>query len=245
MDKKIVLVSIFSALVGAAAGWAARGYVYEKNKEIQEGDIVDNTPDYIPNEDDYDTVNNIVSRKEYGNKLFKQDYIEYSDKEKEAIEEVNAESEAPTEDEDNEDYDDEYEEEECWEYYNPQEDMDDYAPVVPNGYDEYVDDDDFDEYDEEEPVSKIINKTVWPYEIDENDFDAPNEYDKSTLEFYKNRILIDEDGSEITNPGAIIGDGILNRLLVSGGKAYVRNEPLEIDYELIFVDEDYERYHEE
>lgn len=251
MDKKIIAISIFSALVGAAAGWAARGYVYEKNKELQEGNIVDNNPDYIPNEEDYEKVNKIVSETGYSNTVIKFNNQSYSQEEQEAIEEANAESAAPSDDDEDDNYDDQYEEDEdaydddTVEYYDPQDDMDDYAPVIPNGYDEYVDDDDFDEDDEDEPETKIINKTVWPYEIDEQDFDAPNEYDKSTLEFYKNRILIDEDGSEITNPGAIVGDGILKHLLLAGGKAYVRNEPLEIDYEIIFVDEEYERYHEE
>ena len=85
-------------------------------------------------------------------------------------------------------------------------------------------------------------KNVWPYEIDVEEYENDNGYTKSTLEYYKKNVLIDEDGSEITNAGSIIGSGVLKNLMISKGIAYVRNENLGIDYEIAFINETYESY---
>lgn len=228
MTAKVIFACVGCAAVGFVAGWGARALVKKKNEELTNNDH----PKVVKinlDEDETELVDNLY-KKRYGRSIF-------SREEKEAIEEANAEAESPSEDEeDDPDYADDY----SSAPYNPDDDYDDYK-IEPR-YDQLDTDDD---EDEDEEDTRVRKKNIWPYEITVEEFEEDNDFYKSTLEYFKNNVLIDEDGSEITNPGSIIGSGVLKNLLISKDTAYVRNESLEIDYEIIYVGENYERYEDD
>ena len=231
MTAKVIFACVGCAAVGFIAGWGARALVKKKNEELtienEKSEAEYFMEDRIPEDEHNRIINNYISKR-YRQETF-------SDAEKEAIEEANAEAESPSEgEEDDSDYADDY----SSAPYDPDDDYDDYKPQT--RYDQFAEDEDDDE--EDVPVRK---KNIWPYEITVDEFEEDNDFVKSTLEYFKNNILIDEDGSEITNPGSIIGSGVLKNLLVSKDTAYVRNESLEIDYEIIYVGENYERYEDD
>lgn len=238
MTAKVIFACAGCFAIGFTAGWAARALVKKKNEELKEDHH--NMPkemhaDFAKDRDV--TVNEDLIINNYISKRYRQET--FSDTEKEAIEQANAEAESPSEDEEGDpetdpDYADDY----SSAPYDPDDDYDDYKPQT--RYDQFPEDEDDDE--EDVPVRK---KNVWPYEITVEEFEEDNDFSKSTLEYFKNNVLIDEDGSEITNPGSIIGSGVLKNLLVSKDTAYVRNESLEIDYEIIYVGENYERYEDD
>jgi len=235
MTAKVIFACVGCTALGFVAGWGARALVKKKNEELME----ESAPEEKKvvrvhmDEDEFNkfsgkTINKIFNP--YRGSMF-------SETEQEAIEEANAEAESPSEeDEDDDDYAEDY----SSAPYDPDDDYDDYKPQP--RYDQYADDDDEDESEED---VKPVRKNVWPYEITLEEFEEDNGFSKSNLEYYKNNILIDEDGSEITNPGSIVGSGVLKTLLRTKGVAYVRNESLEIDYEIDFVNENYERYDDE
>lgn len=227
---KIIFACVGCFSLGFLGGWAARELVKKKNKELKEENKLSNSFINDKDENQISIVNDYISKK-YRGEIF-------SESELDAIEEANAESESPSEDyeEGNPETDPDYSEDYASAPYDPDDDYDDYK-VQPR-YDQYSDDN---EEEDEEDV-KVHKKNIWPYEITVDEFDEDNGFSKSTLEYYKNNVLIDEDGDEITNPGSIIGSGVLKQLLISNDIAYVRNESLEIDYEIIFVGENYERY---
>lgn len=233
MTTKIIFTCAGCFTIGFATGWAARALVKKKNEELTMEDKKSEKQSnniYIKNitKDDEDRIINDYISKRYRQETF-------SDAEIDAIEQANAEAESPSEDEEGDpDYADDY----SSAPYDPDDDYDDYKPQT--RYDQFSEDEDDDE--EDVPVRK---KNVWPYEITVDEFEEDNDFIKSTLEYFKNNVLIDEDGSEITNPGSIIGSGVLKNLLVSKDVAYVRNESLEIDYEIIYVGENYERYEDD
>lgn len=238
MTAKVIFACVGCAAVGFVAGWGARALVKKKNDELEENNH--NMPEVmhadLAKDRDF-TANEDLIINNYISKRYRQET--FSDAEKEAIEQANAEAESPSEDEEGDpETDPDYAEDYSSGAYNPDDDYDDYKPQT--RYDQFAEDEDDDE--EDVPVRK---KNVWPYEITVDEFEEDNDFIKSTLEYFKNNVLIDEDGSEITNPGSIIGSGVLKNLLVSKDTAYVRNESLEIDYEIIYVGENYERYEDD
>ena len=229
MTVKVIFACVGCSAVGFVAGWGARALVKKKNEELKEENKLSNS--FINDENQISIVNDYISKR-YRGDIF-------SESEKDAIEEANAESEAPSEDEEGDpETDPDYAEDYSSSPYNPDDDYDDYKPQT--RYDQFAEDED----DDEEDVS-VRKKNIWPYEITVDEFEEDNDFSKSTLEYFKNNVLIDEDGDEITNPGSIIGSGILKKLLSSKDTAYVRNESLEIDYEIIYVGENYERYEDD
>lgn len=232
---KIIFTCVGCFSLGFIGGWAARELVKKKDKELKEDNC--NMPkeihvDFAKDRDH--TVNEDRIINDYICKRYRQGGFSVS--EKEAIEQANAEAESPSEDEEEDpETDPDYAEDYSSAPYDPDDDYDDYKPQT--RYDQFAEDEDDDE--EDVPVRK---KNIWPYEISVDEFEEDNGFSKSTLEYYKNNVLIDEDGDEITNPGSIIGSGVLKNLLVSKDTAYVRNESLEIDYEIAYVGENYEGY---
>lgn len=239
MTAKVIFACAGCFAIGFTAGWAARALVKKKNEELKNNHSnepkimgIDLAKDKISEDDQNRIINDYISKR-YCQETF-------SDTEKEAIEQANAEAESPSEDyeegdpETDPDYSDDY----SSAPYDPDDDYDDYKPQT--RYDQFPEDEDDDE--EDVPVRK---KNIWPYEITIEEFEEDNDFSKSTLEYFKNNVLIDEDGSEITNPGSIVGSGVLKKLLVNKDTAYVRNESLEIDYEIIYVGENYERYEDD
>lgn len=230
---KVIFACVGCAAVGFVAGWGARALVKKKNEELEENnhDKIKIKID-LADPDEAEWADNLY-RKRYGNSIF-------SESEKDAIEQANAESEAPSE-EDYEEGDPETDPDYAEDYasapYDPDDDYDDYKPMP--RYDQTGEDYDEDDYESEE-VHTMHKRNVWPYEISVDEFEEDNDFSKSTLEYFKNNVLIDEDGSVIKNPGSLIGNGVLKNLMVSKKEAYVRNESLEIDYEIIYVDENYE-----
>lgn len=235
MTAKIIFACVGCAAVGFVAGWGARALVKKKNEELNIENEKPEAAYFMKDKIPENTQTNIISN--YIFKRYRQET--FSNVEKDAIEEANAEAEAPSEDEEGDpETDTDYAEDYSSGSYNPDDDYDDYKPQT--RYDQFAEDKD----DDEEDVS-VRKKNIWPYEITVDEFDEDNGFSKSTLEYYKNNVLIDEDGDEITNPGSIIGSGVLKQLLISNDVAYVRNESLEIDYEIIFVGENYERYEDD
>jgi len=227
MTGKSIAIGVVIFGAGFITGWAARALVKQKNEELNDEKESEKQGNniYIKNitKEDKDRIINDYISKKYRQETF-------SDVEKEAIEEAAAENESPSEEDDEDD-----EIEPRFDYgKDPYDDYVDYRPVNPYGEDP-------EDY-EEEGNEKLHKKNIWPYEITVEEFEEHNGYTKSTLEYYKNNVLIDEDGSEITNAGSIIGSGVLKNLMVSKDVAYVRNEALQIDYEIAFVNETYESY---
>ncbi len=221
MTGKSIAIGVVIFGAGFITGWAARALVKQKNEELTNEE--DNTIKIKMDAEEFDKWHNV-----------KRDYeaATFTEYEKKKIEEAAAENESPSEDDD-EDEDDDIEPR--FDYgKDPYDDYVDYRPVNPYGEDP--------EDHEEEGNEKLHKKNIWPYEITVDEFEEHNGYTKSTLEYYKNNVLIDEDGSEITNAGSIIGSGVLKNLMVSKDVAYVRNEALQIDYEIAFVNENYESY---
>lgn len=254
MTTKVIFACVGCAAAGFVAGWATRALVKKKNDELKiigidlaEEDTMDDKRSekqnniYIKNitKDDEDRIiNNYISKK-YRQETF-------SDVEKDAIEQANAEAESPKEEdyeEGNPEEDPDYAEDYSSSSYDPEDDYDDYKPQP--RYDQFSYSKSEDENDDDKKENKMHKKNIWPYEISIDEFEEDNDFSKTTLEYYKNNVLIDEDGDEITNPGSIIGSGVLKNLMVSKDTAYVRNESLEIDYEIVYIDERYERYDDE
>ena len=236
MNSKIILTAVIAGSVGFLAGWGARALVKKKNEEL----IEESTPEekkVIRVHMDEDEFNRFSTKT--SNKLFDSYRGSiFSETEQDAIEEANAEAESPSEkdyEEGNPEEDPDYAEDYSSAPYDPDDDYDDYGHSVEKIYE---DDDD----DEEAP--KVHKKNVWPYEIDADQFEEDNGFSKSTLEYYSNNVLIDEDGEEIHNAGSLIGSGVLKNLLRTKDVAYVRNENLEIDYEIVYIDDRYEGYEE-
>lgn len=220
MTGKSIAIGVVIFGAGFITGWAARALVKQKNEELTNEE--NNAIKIKTDSESFDRWQNL-----------KHDYeaATFTESEKEAIEEAAAENESPSEDDDGDDEDIEPR----FDYgKDPYDDYVDYRPVNPYGEDP-------EDY-EEEGNEKLHKKNIWPYEITVDEFEEHNGYTKSTLEYYKNNVLIDEDGSEITNAGSIIGSGVLKNLMVSKDVAYVRNEALQIDYEIAFVNETYESY---
>lgn len=238
MTAKVIFACAGCFAIGFTAGWAARALVKKKNEELEEDHHNMPKAMHVDFAKDRDlTVNEDLIINNYISKRYRQET--FSDAEKEAIEQANAEAESPSEDEEGDpetdpDYADDY----SSAPYDPDDDYDDYKPQT--RYDQFPEDEDDDE--EDVPVRK---KNVWPYEITVDEFEEDNDFVKGTLEYFKNNVLIDEDGSEITNPGSVVGSGVLKKLLVNKDTAYVRNESLEIDYEIMYVGENYERYEDD
>ena len=241
MTAKVIFACVGCTALGFVAGWGARALVKKKNEELME-ELAPEEKKVIRVHMDEDEFNRFSTKT--SNKLFNSYRGSmFSEKEHDAIEEANAESESPSDDDYEEgdpEIDPDYAEDYSSAPYDPDDDYDDYKPQP--RYDQYASDDDEDEPEEDEPMRK---KNVWPYEITVDEFEEDNDFSKSTLEYFKNNVLIDEDGSEITNPGSIVGSGVLKNLMRTKDTAYVRNESLEIDYEIIFVDERYESYDDE
>ena len=219
-----ICTGVFAA--GFIAGWAARALVKSKNEELKDNNA-EIIPDEIRSENSFDKF-----RKPYDTITYSEINKRYSKDEVDAIETTAAEAESPSEDDDDDEEPDS--ESSNNNEYDPYDDYVDYKPVNPYGEDP-------EDY-EEEGSSRMHKKNVWPYAIDVEEYENDNGYTKSTLEYYKNNVLIDEDGSEITNAGSIIGSGVLKNLMISKGIAYVRNENLGIDYEIAFINETYESY---
>lgn len=219
-----ICTGVFAA--GFVVGWAAGALIKSKNEELKDNNA-EIIPDEIRSEDSFDHF-----RKRYDTITYSELDKRYSEDEVDAIETAAAEAESPSEDDDDDEEPDS--ESSNNNEYDPYDDYVDYKPVNPYGEDP-------EDY-EEEGSGRMHKKNVWPYEIDVEEYENDNGYTKSTLEYYKNNVLIDEDGSEITNAGSIIGSGVLKNLMVSKGVAYVRNENLGIDYEIAFINETYESY---
>lgn len=101
---------------------------------------------------------------------------------------------------------------------------------------------DYNKYEEmSKQTADEINKS--PYIITYDEFNNECEhYDKLSIYFYaRDKILADEDDTQIDDPELIVGELALS----SFGKeedpdiVHVRNEKLQIDYEIIKLDKDY------
>lgn len=74
-----------------------------------------------------------------------------------------------------------------------------------------------------------------PYVISPDEFGELDEYDQISLTYYAGRqILVDEDGSVITNDDEIVGTESLSRFgEYEDDTVFVRNDKLKCDYEIL------------
>lgn len=91
------------------------------------------------------------------------------------------------------------------------------------------------EHREEIPVADTNS-----YRIDEDDFGMDAEYTTYTLDYYADGNLVDEAGNIVEDPVHLVGGDILDGLSIDAPVAYVRNDITKTDYEVCFVDSDYE-----
>lgn len=83
-------------------------------------------------------------------------------------------------------------------------------------------------------------KDIYPIPPDE--FGDLANYDRITYYYYNDGVVADEDGDRIIDLEEKIGDGLDYLGEYEPDSSYVRNDILEIDYEILAVDEKYTDY---
>jgi hypothetical protein len=106
------------------------------------------------------------------------------------------------------------------------------------------DDEDEEDYEYEQRRYEP-NSSEKPYVISIDEYSEENtHYDKITLYFYEDdEVLTEDDEEAIDDPNALVGDYALNCFGENSGDpevVYVRNERLQIDYEVIRLSKSYQ-----
>lgn len=83
------------------------------------------------------------------------------------------------------------------------------------------------------------NAESYAYKIEEDEF-GMEDYSTYTLDYYADGSLVDELGNLVDDPVHIVGGDVLDEMSISNPVAYVRNDITKTDYEICFVDSDYE-----
>ena len=93
----------------------------------------------------------------------------------------------------------------------------------------------------EEPIKEDPEKETYSYPIDEDEFGMDQEYTTYSLDYYADGCLVDETGNLVDDPIHLVGGDILDDL--SDRKidvGYVRNDITKTDYEICYVNANYE-----
>lgn len=102
---------------------------------------------------------------------------------------------------------------------------------------------DYDELVEDYKTADIGMSKLYPID-DETFLNTPTGYEVITLEFYEVDEVLTEDGERIDDAHEILGYWDVNTLFLEyedgADTAYVRNEILKIDYEVVRIDDSYE-----
>lgn len=88
---------------------------------------------------------------------------------------------------------------------------------------------------EEDPT-----KETYAYEIDEDEFGNDHDYTTYSLDYYADGTMLDETGNVVEDPIHLVGGDVLDGLNISNPTAYVRNDITKTDYEICYIDADYE-----
>lgn len=93
----------------------------------------------------------------------------------------------------------------------------------------------------DEPEEKFYEK---PYVISPDEFQEENDYEKVTLRYFCDNILVDDmSGEMIPDPEDLVGDGTLSSYgTYEDDVVYARNEEMECDYEIVADERSYEDY---
>lgn len=94
-------------------------------------------------------------------------------------------------------------------------------------------------YEEPSPREDPNDETN-AYEIDAEEFGEDVEYTTYSLDLYADGNLVDETGNVVDDPIHLVGGDILDKVTRSNPVAYVRNDITKTDYEVCFVDADFE-----
>ena len=93
----------------------------------------------------------------------------------------------------------------------------------------------------DEHQQKDPEKETYSYPIDEDEFGMDHDYTTYSLDYYADGSLVDETGNLVDDPVHLVGGDILDDL--SDRKidvGYVRNDITKTDYEICYVDANYE-----
>ena len=104
-----------------------------------------------------------------------------------------------------------------------EEEKEDYADIITNN--------NYSTYNKEEVKTHMENK---PYVISPAEFGEIYEYDTSSLTYYSDGVLTDEDNKPIENVDEIVGEDSLNHFgEYEDDSVFVRNDKFKIDYEIL------------
>lgn len=93
----------------------------------------------------------------------------------------------------------------------------------------------------EERIKEDPEKETYSYPIDEDEFGMDQDYTTYSLDYYADGTMLDETGNVVEDPIHLVGGDILDDL--SDRKidvGYVRNDITKTDYEICYIDADYE-----
>ena len=82
---------------------------------------------------------------------------------------------------------------------------------------------------------------TYAYEISQEEFGEDAEYTTYSLDYYADGNLVDETGNIVDDPVHLVGGDVLDDISITNPVAYVRNDITKTDYEICFVDSDYEQ----
>lgn len=93
---------------------------------------------------------------------------------------------------------------------------------------------------EEERIKEDPEKETYSYPIDEDEFGMDRDYTTYSLDYYADGTMLDETGNVVDDPIHLVGGDVLDGLSISNPTAYVRNDITKTDYEICYVDANYE-----
>lgn len=95
-------------------------------------------------------------------------------------------------------------------------------------------------YSNVETINKEVDEVEKPYVISPEDFDEFDEYETSSLTYYADGVLTDEEDNIVDDPKDIVGDDFADHFgEYEDDSVFIRNDRLKCDYEIL---KDYRRY---
>lgn len=98
----------------------------------------------------------------------------------------------------------------------------------------------YDIYSEPEKPAPDPDKETYAYEIPVEEYGEDPDYTTYSLDYYADGNLVDETGNIVDDPVHLVGGDVLDSVCMSNPTAYVRNDITKTDYEICFVNSEYE-----
>lgn len=93
---------------------------------------------------------------------------------------------------------------------------------------------------DEDIRENIKNAETYAYEISPEEFGEDCEYTTYSLDYYSDGSLVDETGNLVDDPVHLVGGDVLDGISMENPTAYVRNDITKTDYEITYVDDEFD-----